>query len=377
MLMRRRLVWRIPRALSAEGRCGDNAGVFTVTLKASGRRFAAAPGETVLEAAQRAGIALPYACRGDACGGCSAELVEGRVAYPQEGGDEVSAPGQAIQLCRAVPRSDLLIAAGEAVEVANLTRRQLDVVVHERHALAPDVVGVRLLPAEGERPLHWLPGQYLEVVLEDGRRRPFSIANGPQADGAIELHVRHVAGGGFTAWLYEHLKPGDRLRIEAPIGTFVAREDSQRPMVFVAGGTGFAPVKAVVEHFLALATRRPIRVYWGARGAADLYLRALAEDWARRAHDLRFEAVLSDPDEAGRAGLRAGLVHEAVLADLPDLSGHDVYMSGPPAMIDAGRALFAAAGLPAERLYSDSFDYAPEVLAAILARSGGAGTRSE
>jgi CDP-4-dehydro-6-deoxyglucose reductase len=142
-------------------------------------------------------------------------------------------------------------------------------------------------------------------------------------------------------------------------------------MIFMAGGTGFAPVKAIVEHFLALGTRRPMRLYWGARSLGDLYLRPLAERWAREAPVLSFHPVLSDPEQAAAAGLRAGLVHEAVLEDQPDLSGHEVYMSGPPAMIDAGRRLFAEAGLPDERLYFDSFDYAPDVLAQILAGRAG------
>jgi len=167
------------------------------------------------------------------------------------------------------------------------------------------------------------------------------------------------------------LKQGDTLRIEGPLGTFVPREDSERPMVFMAGGTGFAPVKAIIEHFLALDTRRSIDLYWGARSAADLYMRAHAEQWAAMAHDLRFHAVLSDPAQASMAGLRAGLVHEAVLEHHPNLSGHDVYMSGPPAMIDAGRRLFVEAGLPEDRLYFDSFEYAPDVLAQILAGRAG------
>jgi CDP-4-dehydro-6-deoxyglucose reductase len=230
---------------------------------------------------------------------------------------------------------------------------------------------LHLEPVEGEARLNWLPGQYLDVLLDGGRRRPFSIANGPQADGTIELHVRHVAGGGFTSWVSDVLKEGDTLRIEGPLGTFVPREDSERPMIFMAGGTGFAPVKAIVEHFLALGTRRAINIYWGARSPADFYQRSLAEHWALAAPSVRFHAVLSDPELARRDGTREGLVHEAVLDDHPDLSGHDVYMSGPPAMIDAGRKLFTDAGLPEDRLYYDSFDYAPDVLAQILAARAG------
>jgi CDP-4-dehydro-6-deoxyglucose reductase, E3 len=348
--------------------------VCTVTLNTSGRRFEVLPGETVLEAAQRAGIALPYSCRAGVCGSCKATLIEGRCDYPRNPPTALDVHDRAqhaVLLCQAVPLTDLVVGAREVTSVEDVARRQLDVQVSRKWQLAPDVVGLHLQPAAGELRLNWLPGQYLDVLLDEGRRRPFSIANGPQADGAIELHVRHVAGGGFTSWVSDVLKEGDTLRIEGPLGTFVPREDSERPMIFMAGGTGFAPVKAILEHFMALGTRRSIDVYWGARSAADIYLRLLAEQWAATALNLRFHAVLSDPEQAHIAGMREGLVHEAVLEDHPDLAGFDVYMSGPPAMIDAGRKLFLDAGLPEDRLYYDSFDYAPDVLAQILAGRAG------
>lgn len=348
--------------------------VFDVTLHGSGRRFAVAAGETVLEAAQRAGIALPYSCRAGTCGSCKATLREGRCSYPHQPPlalDAAERAHHAILLCQAVPCSDLVIEAREVPSVEEIARRRLTVTVAAKRALAPAVVGLVLVPAPGEPPLRWLPGQYLDVLLADGRRRSFSIANAPRGDGAIELHVRHVAGGGFTGWVAEGLAVGDRLRVEGPLGTFVPREDSERPLLFVAGGTGFAPIKAIIEHFLALGTRRPIDLYWGARSLADLYLRDLARSWVRPEPPLRFHPVLSDPAEAAAAGVRAGLVHQAVLEDWPDLAGHDVYMSGPPAMIDAARHAFLAAGLPESRLYFDSFEYAPDALAHILAARAG------
>ncbi|TCI06528.1 2Fe-2S iron-sulfur cluster binding domain-containing protein [Dyella soli] len=348
--------------------------MYTVTIQSTGRHFPVAPGETVLEAAQRAGIALPYSCRAGVCGSCKATLLAGHCSYPRNPPVALSGtnPAQhAILLCQAVPTGDLVIEAREVTSVEDIARRQLEVEVSRKWMLAPDVVGLHLRPVDSQSRLNWLPGQYLDVLLDGGRRRPFSIANHPQADGSIELHVRHVAGGGFTSWVSDALKVGDALRIEGPLGTFVPREDSERPMIFMAGGTGFAPVKAIVEHFLALGTRRAMRVYWGARSDTDLYLRNLAEGWTRQAHDLRFQAVLSDPEQAAASGLRMGLVHEAVLEDQPDLSDVDVYMSGPPAMIDAGRKLFVDAGLPEGRLYYDSFDYAPDVLAQILGGRAG------
>jgi CDP-4-dehydro-6-deoxyglucose reductase len=352
--------------------------VFKVTLT-NGRHFDVQSGETVLEAAQRAGIALPYSCRAGVCGSCKATLIEGRCHYPRNPPaalDMRDRVQHAVLLCQAVPLTDLLVQAREVTSVEDIARRQLNVQVSRKWQLAPDVIGLHLQPAPGELRLNWLSGQYLDVLLDEGRRRPFSIANGQQPNGVIELHVRHVAGGGFTSWVSDALKEGDALRIEGPLGTFVPREDSERPMIFMAGGTGFAPVKAILEHFLALDTRRAIDLYWGARNAADLYMRAHAEQWAAAAHALRFHAVLSDVEQAAMAGLRTGLVHEAVLEDYPDLSGHDVYMSGPPAMIDAGRRLFVDAGLPEDRLYFDSFEYAPDVLAQILAGRAGIAAES-
>jgi CDP-4-dehydro-6-deoxyglucose reductase len=346
--------------------------VYKVTLKSSGRQFPVAPGETVLEAAQRAGVALPYSCRSGVCGSCKAILLKGRCEYPRNpplGLDASAVAHHAVLLCQAVPASDLLLEAREVASVEDVARRQLSVLVDCKWQLARNVIGLRLLPDDGHAPLKRLPGQYLDVLLGDGKRRPYSIANGPQPDGAIELHLRHVDGGGFTSWVNDQLAIGDRLRVEGPLGTFVPREDSERPMIFMAGGTGFAPIKAIVEHFIALGTRRPIHLYWGARSASDFYLRELAEHWVRELPHLKFHAVVSDPEQA--AGLRIGLVHDAVLADYPDLSGHDVYMSGPPAMVDAGRQAFIDAGLPEDRLYYDSFEYAPDVLAEIIAGRAG------
>ncbi|MER3547382.1 MAG: NAD(P)H-flavin reductase, partial [Rhodanobacteraceae bacterium] len=239
--------------------------------------------------------------------------------------------------------------------------------VLDKRPLASDVMCLRLAPAG--RKLQWLPGQYIDVLLQDGKRRAFSIALAPHLGPNLELHVRHVAGGGFTSFVFDELKPGDTLRIEGPLGTFVPREDSERPMLFVAGGAGFAPIKALIEHFLHLGTRRPMRLYWGARSVDDLYLRELPQSWMKQAHDFAWQPVLSDAQ--GAHSVRAGLVHEAVLEDHSDLSTFDIYMSGPPAMIDAGRRLFVDAGLPEDRLYYDSFDYAPDVLAQILCNRAG------
>ncbi|MBL8298335.1 MAG: CDP-6-deoxy-delta-3,4-glucoseen reductase [Rhodanobacteraceae bacterium] len=349
----------------------DHRVSHTVTLQASGKHFQVEPGESVLEAAQRAGLALPYSCLAGVCGSCKASLVTGEIAYPRNPPAALSAGEQArhqVLLCQAVPVGDLTLLAREVASVADMPRRVLALKLLSRQRLAADVMQLILQPPRGER-LRRLAGQYLDVLLPDGKRRAFSIANAPEGEATIELHIRHVAGGGFTGYVFDGLEPGAVLRIEGPLGTFVPREDSERPMLFVAGGTGFAPVKALIEHFQHLGTRRSMQLYWGARRADELYQAQLPQRWAQQLPNFHYVPVVSDP--AFSEGLRSGLVHEAVIEDHPDLSGFDVYMSGPPAMIDAGRRSFVAAGLDEDRLYYDSFDYAPDVLAEILRNRAG------
>lgn len=344
---------------------------YIVTLQASGKSFPVEPGESVLDAARRAGLALPYSCLSGVCGSCKATLVSGECHYPRNPPSALNAAEVArhqVLLCQAVPQTDLVIAAREVTSVAGMPRRVLPLKVTQKRLLAPDVMLLRLAPPRAE-PLAYVAGQYLDVLLPGGRRRAFSIANAPHSGPEIELHVRHVAGGDFTRRVFGELSTGAVLRVEGPLGTFVAREDSERPMIFVAGGTGFAPIKALAEHFMHLGSRRSINLYWGARAPEELYLRALPETWAAAQQSLQFIPVISAAQP--RAGVRGGLVHEAVLEDHPNLADFDVYMSGPPALIDAGRRAFVAAGLPEDRLFYDSFDYAPDVLAQILtARAG-------
>lgn len=348
---------------------------FTVTLQASGKKFQVAPGQSVLEAARRAGLALPYSCLAGTCGSCKATLVEGHCSYPRNPPSALNADEQRhhqVLLCQAVPTSDLVIAAREVASVADIPRRRFRLTIAHRVLLGADTLRLLLHTAPGER-MRRLAGQYLDVLLDDGRRRAFSIANAPagidaQGIETIELHVRRIAGGGFTSRVFDELGVGSTLQVEGPLGTFVPREDSERPILLMAGGTGFAPIKALIEHFIGLGARRPMQLYWGARDFAAMYQRELPERWARELAHFDFVPVSTHADPANP---RVGLVHAALLHDHPDLSAFDLYMSGPPAMIEAGRRAFVAAGLPEERLYYDSFEYAPEVIAAILrARAG-------
>jgi CDP-4-dehydro-6-deoxyglucose reductase, E3 len=350
---------------------GDNHQVtYSVTLAGSGKRFEATAEESVLDAARRAGLALPYSCLSGVCGSCKATLISGRCHYPRNPPSALNAAEVAqhqVLLCQAVPLTDLVVGAREVASVADIPRRVMPLKLVDKTPLAPDVMRLILVPPRGER-FARLAGQYVDVLLAGGRRRAFSVANAPHTGAEIELHVRHVAGGDFTHRVFTALEVGAVLRVEGPLGTFVPREDSERPMLFVAGGTGFAPIKALIEHFLHLGTRREMTLYWGARKPQDLYMQDLPDRWAASGN-LRFVPVISDLETAG--SVRGGLVHEAVLEDQADLSAFDAYMSGPPALIDAGRRSFVQAGLGEDRLYYDSFDYAPDVLAKVLgARAG-------
>lgn len=327
---------------------------FTVRLAKSGHSFTVEDGERILDAALRQNIGLPYGCRNGVCGSCEAGLVSGEVRYVKEGLD--IAPGRCLP-CQAVPLSDLVLDVREVEKAAEIEVKMLPVRVAAVEHLAHDVLRIYLKLPDNQR-LQFLAGQYLEFVLSDGRRRAFSIANAPHDDEFIELHIRHVDGGAFTDWAFTQMKEKTILRIEAPLGTFTLHEDSDRPMLFVAGGTGFAPIKAQIEHAFYEGIERPMSLYWGVRSKRDLYLPDLPEQWAREHANFSYTPVLSEPDADWQG--RSGWVHEAVVADHPDMSGFDVYMAGPPPMIIAAREAFQKAGLDPQHMYYDSFDYATD-----------------
>jgi CDP-4-dehydro-6-deoxyglucose reductase len=330
---------------------------FTVTISNSGHQFTVEENETVLDAALRQNIGLPYGCRNGRCGSCAADLLSGQVDYVatppalEEVGQGKCLP------CQGFAASDLTLAVREAETAADIEVKLLPVRVHEVEHLSHDVVRLRLKLPDSQR-LQFLAGQYLDFLLADGRRRAFSIANAPHDDEFIELHIRHVDGGRFTDWVFTQMKARSILRIEAPLGTFTLDEDSPRPMIFMGGGTGFAPLKGQIEHAFATGIDRPMFLYWGVRAERDIYLRDLPEAWAERHAGFRFVPVLSEPD-AGWQG-RSGFVHEAVVADFPDLSGYDLYMAGPPVMVNAARTAFRAAGMPDAQMHYDSFEYAED-----------------
>ncbi|KDB53350.1 CDP-6-deoxy-delta-3,4-glucoseen reductase [Sphaerotilus natans subsp. natans DSM 6575] len=330
---------------------------FTVTVQPSGRQFEVARDEVMLPAAIRQGIGLPYGCKDGACGSCKSRLLEGRVIHGAHQLKALSAEEEAAGLilsCCATPQTDCVIESRQVTAADQFPVLKMPTRVISITRAADDVAVLKLqLPANQAFQYH--AGQYVEFILRDGARRSYSMASAPElAQGVMELHIRHMPGGRFTDHVFGAMKEKEILRMEGPFGTFFLREDSAKPVVMLASGTGFAPIKALIEHMEAKGLTRPTVLYWGARKAADLYLRDWAEAAVARLPWLRFVPVLSEPD-AGWDG-RTGFVHQAVMADLPDLSGHQVYACGAPVMVQsAQRDFVAACGLPEEEFFADAF----------------------
>ena len=330
-----------------------------VTLQPSGLQFDVEQGESILAAALRQGYVLPYGCRNGACGSCKGKVLSGAVDYGiyqrKALSDEEKAQGKAL-FCQAKPLGDLEIEARTIGATKDIEVKKLPCRVQKLERVADDVMVLHLKLPANER-LQFLAGQYLEFLLKDGSRRSFSMANAPHDDELIQLHVRHVPGGQFTDHVFGKMKERDILRMEGPLGTFFLREDSAKPIVFVASGTGFAPIKAVIEHALHKDIARPMVLYWGGRRPKDLYMDALPRQWAAE-HPDRFSyvPVISDAlPEDGWTG-RTGFVHRAVMEDFPNLSEHQVYACGVPIMVDSERRDFVQkCALPELEFYADSF----------------------
>ena len=328
-----------------------------IRFQPSGREVTSRDGETVLAAALRKGLVFPYSCRSGNCGICRARLISGEIA-PGAAPEEVlgidARTRGAILLCQAVSRFDLVIEAREIEALAGIEVCTLPCRVQSLEPLSHDVTAVTLGLLKGRGTLHFLAGQYVDLLLWDHRRRSYSIASPPGNTESIELHVRRVPGGRFSEHELSTLQEQDLLHVMGPLGTYFLRDDP-RPAILVGGGTGLAPIVAMIEDLRVRGVRRPMKFYWGVRSRRDLYRRAQIGIWEREL-GVGFTPVLSrpDPDWEGRCGR----VHEAVLADHPDLSGVQVYASGPPQMIAAIRESFPQHGLAGDALYYDSFDYA-------------------
>jgi CDP-4-dehydro-6-deoxyglucose reductase len=332
---------------------------YKIDIQPAGLHVTVEPEQAILPAAIAAGIGLPYGCRDGACGSCKSKLVSGRVIHGAHQLKALSAEEEQagmILTCCATPQSDCVIESRSVVAAGEFPIIKMPVRVASLDRAAPDVMVMRLqLPANAS--FQYKAGQYVEFLLRDGKRRAYSMATAPHNKGdppQIELHIRHMSGGLFTDALFSTVKEKDILRVEGPYGSFWLREDARKPIVLLASGTGFAPIKALIEQMQLKQDERPVTLYWGCRQARDLYL----HDWAEQARalvpQLVYVPVLSEPDEAWPG--RTGFVHRAVMADLPDLSGHEVYACGAPVMVDAARRDFMAqCGLPQAAFYADSF----------------------
>lgn len=337
----------------------------TVTLKPSGKTIVVRDGESILDAALRQGVALPYGCRSGSCGTCECQLVTGEVDYPDVPPlalTEEDIRNGAVLACRAHPVGDITIEAQELAGASDIIIKTLPTRVVKLERLCHDVMGVWLKLPAVER-LAFRAGQYIDILLRNGARRSFSLANAPHDDELLELHIRHVPGGQFTSSVFDDLKEKSLLRLQGPLGTFYLRENSDRPIILVGGGTGFAPLKAIIEHAKYTGVTRPIKLYWGVRAERDLYARELASSWENQFPEFEFVPVLSEASDEDNWQGRTGYVHEAVLEDFPDLSPFDVYMAGPPPMVESAKKEFLKSGLPYDRLFYDSFDFAAEVQA--------------
>ena len=334
---------------------------FRVSVQPAGLTFDVAPDEAILPAAIRSGIGLPYGCRDGACGSCKSRLVQGRVVHGVHQAKALSAAEEQagwILTCCATPQTDCVVEARTVAGAGEYPPLKMPARVATLARPAPDVTVMKLqLPATVA--FRYRAGQYVEFILRDGARRSYSMANAPENLGGppvIELHLRHMAGGKFTDHVFGAMKERDILRVEGPFGSFFLREDSDKPIVLLASGTGFAPIKAIIEHLQAAGIERPAVLYWGCRTRADLYQHDWAVQAAAAMPTLRYLPVLSEAKPADHWQGRVGFVHMAVMADLPDLSGHEVYACGTPAMVESARRDFKAlCGLAADAFYADSF----------------------
>jgi CDP-4-dehydro-6-deoxyglucose reductase, E3 len=347
------LPWLPPKRAAGEDR--------HLMLRPDNRIVAARPGETILEAALREGIGFPYECRSGGCGQCKCTVLSGRIDQgPYQESvltAEERAAGRALA-CSAVPLSDAEIEYEPKSLPGGVQTREYEAIVVAMRRVAPDVMVVRLSLASGET-LRFYAGQYINILLPDGGKRSFSFATAPHENREIELQIRHIAGGRFTSQVFRTMQVGDSIRFEGPLGSFFLREDSDKPIIFVAGATGFAPVKSMLEHAFHTGMKRRMVLYWGTRSLGQMYARELCESWVQAHPNFTFVPVLSDPLPQDHWSGRTGLVHEAILADFPSLRGHQVYACGSVAMVEAAHPAFVSRGLRQDDCFSDAFRLAP------------------
>lgn len=334
---------------------------FNITIRPSNHSYTAEAEDTVLEAGLAHGYTLPYSCRDGVCGTCKGKVLQGTVDYGVHQEDTLTAAEKAAGMalfCCAKPLSDLVIECREVQSVKNIPVKTLPCRVEKLERPAPDVMVMHLRLPANER-LQFLAGQYIDVLQKNDKPRSFSLANAPHDDEFLQLHIRNIPGGTFTHQIFTQTKERDILRFTGPLGTFFLREDSDKPILFVASGTGFAPIKAIIEHALHVGVKRPMHFYWGARTLADLYMLDMAQQW--EASGIRFTPVLSEPRDSDRWQGRTGFVHQAVLDDYADLSGYQTYVCGAPIVVESAHRDFTMLrDLPQEEFFSDAFTFTPK-----------------
>lgn len=338
--------------------------LYQVQLKTSGKTFSVEADETVLEAALRQGINLPYGCKNGACGSCKGKCIEGKIRHGDHSQSALSAADEtagSTLLCCAHPQSDLLIEVREVQGGGDIPVRKVPCRINTINFPSDDVAILQLQLPASER-FQFLAGQYLEFLLKDNKRRAYSIASAPHEQGPLELHIRHLPGGLFTDPLFgqapdgKQIKEKDILRFEGPLGSFFLREDSKKPIIFLASGTGFAPIKAMLMHIQEKKIKREIHFYWGGRRPKDLYMDSLCQEFTHTIPDFHYIPVISDalPEDTWQG--RTGFVHRAVMNDFPDLSHYQVYACGAPIVIQSARTDFVKeCQLPEEEFFADSF----------------------
>lgn len=334
---------------------------FQISVQPSGRTFQSQGDEAILAAAIRSGVGLPYGCKDGACGSCKCRKLSGSVTHGEHQHKALSVEEEEagyVLTCCAHPLTDVVLESRQVTDESAYPIKKLPVRVTTLTRASHDVMQVRLqLPANDQFRYH--AGQYIEFILRDGSRRAYSMANAPHTQEAmpgLELHIRHMPGGRFTDHVFGAMKEKEILRIEGPFGSFFLREDSDKPMILLASGTGFAPIKALIEQLQHKASARPATLYWGGRRPHDLYMDGWIRERLADLPQLRYVPVVSDAlPEDGWSG-RTGFVHQAVLDDFADLSGHQVYACGAPIVVDSARAAYGEQrGLPADEFFADSF----------------------
>src|SRR5574343_1008496 len=328
-----------------------------VKVLPSGHSFAMEAHETILEAALRQSVGLPYGCRDGACGACKGKGVEGEVEHGGALDKALSAADRAQGMalfCCAKPKGDLTIEAREVAGVGDIQIKTLPCRV-EKIDKIHDVAVLKLKLPVSER-LQFKAGQYIDILMKDGKKRSFSIAHAPHDDAFLELHIRHQPGGSFSDYVFTQMKEREIMRFKRPLGTFFLREDSDKPIIMVASGTGFAPIKGIIEHAIHQGITRPIVFYWGARTPADLYMAEMAGQWQAQHANITFIPVVSDALPEHNWPGRTGFVQQAVLDDFASLAGYQVYACGAPVMVEAAHNSFTAErGLPLDEFFSDAF----------------------